>query len=108
VLDARRPVLFAEAGIELDHGVNRAIDGGEPAHQQAGRQQLAGDVGDHPLGQGEPPARRVPGCFKGGGVGSVAAGDDRGGSGWTHAEGARRRPADQAAEHGLAVEAGDA
>ena len=29
----------------------------------------------------------------------VAAGDDRGRSGWPHAEGARRRPADQAAEH---------
>jgi hypothetical protein len=25
VLDARRLVVFAEAGIELDHGVNRAI-----------------------------------------------------------------------------------
>ena len=46
-------------------------------------------------------------CFQGGGVGSVAAGDDRGRPGRTHAEGARRRPADQAAEHGLAVEAGD-
>ena len=108
VLDARRPVVFAEAGIELDHGVNRAIGGGEPAHQQAGRQQPTGDVGDHPLGQGEPSARRVPGCLEGGGVGSVAAGDDRGRSGWPHAEGARRRPADQAAEHRLAVEAGNA
>jgi hypothetical protein len=108
VLDARRPVVLAEAGIELDHGVNRAAGGGESAHQQAGRQQPAADVGDHPLGQGELPARRVPGCLKGGGVGSVAAGDDRGRSGRAHAEGARRRPADQAAEHGLAVEAGDA
>ena len=81
VLDARRPVVFAEAGIELDHGVNRAAGGGESAHQQAGRQQPAADVGDHPLGQGELPARRVPGCLKGGGVGSVAAGDDRGRSG---------------------------
>ena len=66
VLDARRGVVFAEAGIELDHGVDRAVGGGEPAHQQAGRQQPSGDVGDHRLGQGEPPARGVPGCLEGG------------------------------------------
>ena len=69
MLDARRPVMLAEAGIELDHGVDRAASAVSRRTSRRGRQQPAGDVGDHPLGEGEPPARRVPGRLEGGGVG---------------------------------------
>jgi hypothetical protein len=86
VLAARRAAGFAEAWFELDDGLDRSAGGGQAADQQAGGQELSGDVGDHALGQGELPVRRLPSGFERGGVGSVTPGGDVGGGGRSHAE----------------------
>ena len=50
----------------------------------------------------------LPGRLECGGVGTVAAGDHGGGVGGGETEASGRRSADQATEHRLPVEAGDA
>ena len=102
------PVLLSEAGVELDHGLDRATLCRQAPDQQGGRQQPAGDLGHHALGQDQAPGGRVPGRLQGRRCRTVAPAARLRPSGGAEAERACLRAADQAAEQGVAVEAGQA
>jgi hypothetical protein len=92
-----------------------ALDGSgvraEPAHEQGRRQETAGDLAHHRLGQGEGPAAGLPDGLQGRRVGAVTARADAeraGRAGGSEAEAAGPAPPDEAAEDRLAVEARDA
>ena len=91
VVGAARP----RRGSNVDDGLDRAVGGGESAHQHGGGEQPAADLGHHAFGEGQPPAVGLPGRLEGGGLGTVAAGDDGGGVGGAETEpsgGRLRRP----------------
>ena len=109
VLGSRWPAPIAEARVEVDDGLDRAVGGGESAHQHGGGQQPAADLGHHALGEGQPTGVGLPGRLEGGGVRAVAAGHDLGGAvRRAESEASGGRSADQPAEHRLTVEARDA
>jgi hypothetical protein len=106
-LSARRAVVCAQAGVELDDRLDRAAARAESTDEQGGGKQPAGDFADHALGQSEAPAGGIPGRFDGGRAGAVAAGADRRRVDRAESEGAGGWSADEPTEDGLAVEAGD-
>ena len=67
MLGAGRAAVFAEAGVEVDDGFDRAARGGEPANEQGRRRQRAGDVGDHPFAKREAATFGLPRGFEAGG-----------------------------------------
>ncbi|HYX44674.1 MAG TPA: hypothetical protein VE760_06485 [Acidimicrobiales bacterium] len=105
---AGKTPTFAQAGVEVDDGLHRAVLRGEPSDEQARRKESAGDLGHHALGESEAAAFGRPGRLHGGGVGKVTATDDLGGPERAEAKAARGSAAHEAAEEGLTVEAGDA
>ena len=97
-----------ESRVEGDDGLDRAVGGGESAHQHGGGEQAPADLGHHALGEGQPTGVGLPGRLEGGGVGAVAASHYLGGVCGGKSEASRGRSADQLAEYRLTVEARDA
>ena len=108
VLGPRWSAPLSESRVEVDDGLDRAVGGGQSAHQHGGGEQPAADLGHHALGEGQPTGVGLPGRLEGGGVGAVAASHYLGGVCGGKSEASRGRSADQLAEHRLTVEARDA
>ena len=108
MLGSRCPAPIPESRVEGDDGLDRAVGGGESAHQHGGGEQAPADLGHHALGEGQPTGVGLPGRLEGGGVRAVAASHYLGGVCGGKSEASRGRSADQLAEYRLTVEARDA
>ena len=76
VLDTGRPVVLAEARIEVDERLDGPAARGEPPNQQRRGQEAARDFGDHRFGQREPAVAALPRGLQRGGIRAVARRDD--------------------------------
>ena len=107
-LDTWCDMAFAEAGIELDADLDRALDSAEAPYEQRGRQEPSGDLAHHGFGKRQPAGVGYPRGAERRGLVPVLAVNHGGGGVRTHAKPTGGDAADEPTEHGRTVETRDA